>query len=246
MSVIVLSSVCPALSLITGFVKVADVGLPGGEIVRHRTLYPLMNALAFFLISSAASAQQPQTPQGPQAEASKPADDPRPADSSGAKDGSKPAPQKAESLSPAARLASARSVHIKRTGGSDIPYTVIGESLQGWGHFVLVDDPEKADLILEVESPEDTSGLTFGASNKADNSSEPDWGSASWLTKQTVSGEVKLSVRDARSGNVLWRAAEQMKSSLKRTSRENSLVEAGERLFLKFHDRIEPPPVLHR
>ncbi|MBZ5523417.1 MAG: hypothetical protein LAP21_14370 [Acidobacteriia bacterium] len=166
----------------------------------------------------------------------------RPADSS--KSGNAP---RTEPVSPAARLAAARSVFVKRTGGSDIPYTVIGESIQGWGHFVVVNAPEKADLILEVEAPEDTSGLTFNSSAKSTNSSgEPDRSSSTWLTKQTASNDVKLTVREAKSGSVLWHAVEQTKSSIRKNSRENSLVEAAERLFVKFHDRIEPPLPLAR
>ena len=163
---------------------------------------------------------------------------------------------KPEPISAAARLTAARTVFVKRGGGSDIPYTVIGESIQGWGRLVVVNAPEKADLILEVESPEDTSGLTFGGSAKSNSpggvaktitpAGEPDRNGSTWLTKQTAGGDVKLTVHDAKSGSVLWRAAEQAKSAIRKTSRENSLVEAAERLFVKFHDRLEPPPVVAR
>jgi hypothetical protein len=156
-------------------------------------------------------------------------------------------PPKAPPLSPAARLTGAHTAFIKRTGGSDIPYTVISESMQGWGHLAVVDIPEKADLILEVESPEDTNGLNFGGSGKSSTpTSEPDRASSTWVTKQTTGGDVKLTVRDAKTGSALWRAAEQAKSSIHKTNRENSLVEAAERLFVKFHDRLEPPiPLAH-
>ena len=40
----------------------------------------------------------------------------------------------------------------------------------------------------------------------------------------------------------LWMGIEHPKSALKKNDRENNLVEASERLFSKFHDRIEPPP----
>ncbi|HWZ44640.1 MAG TPA: hypothetical protein VNW97_14280 [Candidatus Saccharimonadales bacterium] len=160
---------------------------------------------------------------------------------------------KPEPISAAARLAAAHTVFVKRGSGSDIPYTVIGESIQGWGRLMVVNVPEKADLIMDVESPEDTSGLTFGSSTppvgaakKVTPTGEPDRASSTWLTKQTAGGDVKLTVHDAKSGSVLWRAVEQVKSSIRKTSRENSLVEAAERLFVKFHDRLEPPPVLAR
>jgi hypothetical protein len=150
---------------------------------------------------------------------------------------------KAETISPAMRLSHARTAYIKRLSGSDIPYTVIVDGLQGWGHFVLVTDPEKADIVLEVESPEDTSGLSINSNTKASSlSGEPEPPNTSWgITKQSGSSDVKLSVRDTKSHNILWRAVEPTKTSIRKTSRENSLVEAGQHLFVKFHDRIEPP-----
>jgi hypothetical protein len=219
--------------------------------MRSRQLQLSMNILLAAVIagSCALQAQQPPAPEKPRTEATNPnppasgaasAPETKPADST------KAAPR-AETISPSARLAGARSVFLKRTGGSDIPYAVIGDSIQGWGRFVVVNAPEKADLILEVEAPEDTSGLTIGSSTRATSASgEPDRSSSTWLSKQNPGGDVKLIVHDARTGNVLWRAVEQAKSSLKKTSRENSLVEAAERLFVKFHDRIEPPPAMTR
>lgn len=205
--------------------------------------------------SSSLWAQQPEKPEAARPEAAKPETTTAPAPAvngdSSSSDTAKPSDSakapKTETLSPAARLAAARSVFVKRTGGSDIPYTVIGESIKGWGHFVLASAPEKADLILEVEAPEDTSGLTFGGSTKNTSpSGEPDRSSSTWMTRQTTSNDVKLTVREAKSGSVLWRALEQSKSSIRKTNRENSLVEAAERLFVKFHDRIEPPPPVAR
>lgn len=171
----------------------------------------------------------------------------KPAAATGA-DASKPEPPKAEppkaeTIAPGVRLNQARTAFIRRLSGSDIPYTVISNGLQGWGHFVIVNDPAKADIVLEVESPEDTSGLSINSNTKASGlSGEPEPPNSSWgITRQSASNDVKLSVRDSKSHNVLWRAVETTKTSIRRTSRENSLVEAGERLFVKFHDRIEPP-----
>jgi hypothetical protein len=223
-------------------------GLPEVKIM-HRDHAAITYLLLLLLASAPLTlrAQQPKSAEAPKTEPAKNTDTPKAADSARPAEAPKAEAQKPETLSPAARLAAARSVYIKRTGGSDIPYTVISEDIQGWGHFVLVNNPEKADLVLEVESPEDTSGLTVGSSTKSITpSGEPDRSSSTWLTKQSASGDVKLSVRDSKSRNVLWRATEQAKSGLKRTSRENSLVEAAERLFVKFHDRIEPPPTLSR
>ena len=219
--------------------------------MRSRKLHLSVNILLASVIAGSfpLQAQQPPATEKPKSESpTAPAPGANSAPEAKPADSAKPAnPPRTETMSPAARLASARSVFLKRAGGSDIPFTVIGESIQGWGHFVVVNTPEKADLILEVEAPEDTNGLTIGSSSRSTTpSGEPDRSSSTWLSKQNTGGDVKLIVHDARTGNVLWRAAEQAKSSLRKTSRENSLVEAAERLFVKFHDRIEPPPAMTR
>ena len=208
-----------------------------------------MTYLLFLLLAAAslnAWSQQPKDAEAPKADAANSA---TPATTAPAKPAAttgtdtKAEPPKAETISPGVRLNQARTVYIKRLSGSDIPYTVISDGLQGWGHFVLVNDPEKADIVLEVESPEDTSGLTINSAAKAPGlTGEPEPPNSSWgITRQSGSSDVKLSVRDTRSRNVLWRAVEPTKTSIRKTSRENSLVEAGQHLFLKFHDRIEPP-----
>jgi hypothetical protein len=215
---------------------------------RNPYLSPIVLSGVLFAWSSfLLQAQQPQTTEAPKPQSSSPpaasstdstsARAPKPADT--AKDSNAP---KAASLTPTARLAAAHTVYIKRMGGSDIPVNSISEGIKGWGRYVLVGAPEKADLLLEVESPENTSGLTLATSERtAKSTGEPDRSSSTTLSRQTVSSEVKLTVRDAKSGMVLWLAVEQAKSSVRRVNRENSLVEAGERRFVRFHDRVEPP-----
>src|SRR5690242_15496053 len=59
-------------------------------------------------------------------------------------------------MTPAARLAAAKTAFIKKSGGQDsIAFDVVNDTLQGWGRFTLVDTPEKADIIVEVFTTED-------------------------------------------------------------------------------------------
>lgn len=218
--------------------------------MRSRTprLSPVVFSAVLIALSPLLLAQQPQTTATPKPEASATPAAGKSTDSSSssaskpadpAKDSNSP---KAVPLTPSARLAAAHTVYLKRLGGSDIPVNSISEGIKGWGRYVVVGAPEKADLLLEVESPENTSGLTLATSERtAKSTGEPDRSSSTTLSRQTVSSEVKLTVRDAKSGMVIWLAVEQAKSSMRRVNRENSLVEAGERLFVRFHDRVEPP-----
>jgi hypothetical protein len=54
-----------------------------------------------------------------------------------------------------------------------------------------------------------------------------------------------MTVYDGKNKRVLWIGTETARFAMKQTSRENNLVEAAERLALRFHDRVEPPPKNH-
>jgi hypothetical protein len=51
---------------------------------------------------------------------------------------------------------------------------------------------------------------------------------------------VSLKISDAKSRLVLWSGTEHAKSAIKQKTQENNLVEAAQRLFEKFHDKVEP------
>ena len=185
----------------------------------------LLLSISLLLMILPAGAQQPVA-------SPPPSQPPQPAPQPAAKPATK-----ADLVTPQARLVAAKTAYLQKAGGSDIPYNVISSGLEGWGRFTLVNTPEKADIILEIEAPSDSSGVSIGGSSKENGRQD----NTTWLTKQTGRTEVKLTVHDAKTSQVLWYSSEQAKSAMKRTSRENNLVEAAERLLTRFHDRIEPP-----
>ncbi len=141
---------------------------------------------------------------------------------------------------PSMRLASARNVFFVRTHGSRIPFEVIKSTLEGWGRFMLVETPDKADLIIEVSSTGD-SGVQVSSSSKV--SPETGHEEKSSSTRKDISPtDVKMTVFDARNKRGLWTATESVKFAMKEKAKENNLVEAAERLASKFHNRLEPPP----
>lgn len=145
--------------------------------------------------------------------------------------------QKAQAESPTARLTSAKSLIITRARGSAIPYDVISSALEGWGRFTIVDDRDKADLAVEIATIGGDGGMSFAGSSG---------GYRPGATSRDASdAEITMTVYDARSKRVLWIATETARFAMKQTSRENNLVEAAEKLALKFHDRLEPPPKNH-
>lgn len=150
----------------------------------------------------------------------------------------KPAPP----MSPFARLTSAKTIYLKSTGGSDIPYTVISSDMEGWGRYQIVKSPEKADLIMEITAPsEGGGGVTVSSSTKTGEYGRPEDSVSSSRELSSGGGVVKLVVYDPRSKAPLWSATEQAKSAMRQKAREDNLVQASEKIFTKFHDRIEPP-----
>jgi hypothetical protein len=111
--------------------------------------------------------------------------------------------------------------------------------MDGWGRFVMVNSPEQADIILEISSPGGGSGVTV--SSKTDTSTRTGQAESSTSTTRDLSsGPIRLTVIDGKSKSVLWTGSEQPKFAMRKKSQEDNLVEAAEKLFTKFHDRVEP------
>jgi hypothetical protein len=152
-----------------------------------------------------------------------------------------PAPHKTVplALSRAQRLGAAKSVFIKKVEGSTIPVNVITDSLQGWGRYTLVSAADKADLLIEITSPEEQpSSVTINGSHTNPLTRYPD---TSTSTSRNISNvPIKMTVFDAKTKLPLWTATEQPKHALKQKAREDNLVQAAETLFSRFHEAVEP------
>lgn len=148
----------------------------------------------------------------------------------------KPAPETASE-----RLTNAKSVLVTRARGNGIPYDVIKTTLDGWGRFTLVESKDKADLVIEVATTGGDSGVRI-ASHSAPSplTGRPEQSTST--SKDFSNTDITMTVYDAKNKRVLWMATETAKSALKQTTWENNLVEAAERLTVKLHDRLEPPP----
>lgn len=179
--------------------------------------------LAVSLPAMGAVAQQPAAQASPQAS-------PSPART----DAKAPATE-----SPMARLTSARTVLVNRSRGSNIPFDTIKSTLEGWPRFTIVDSPEKADILVSVE--------TFGdndvqvSSGTAPNVKTGQMEQSSKSSKDLSATEIKMTVFDAKNKHVLWTSTEKVKFAMKKTTKESNMVEAAERLASRFHDRLEPP-----
>lgn len=140
----------------------------------------------------------------------------------------------APSLAPAARLTAAKTALLKKTGsGSNIAYDVVSSTLDGWGRFQLVNAADKADVIIEIYSVEESGG---GVSASAG-----DGGRGRGRSASVVAALMRLTVYDAKNHVPLWTATEHPKGAMRKVDRENNEVEAAQALIVKFHDYLEPP-----
>jgi hypothetical protein len=148
-----------------------------------------------------------------------------------------PAVKKPVIETPTMRLAGAKTILLVRTHGSSIPAEVVRTTMEGWGRFMFVTTPDKADLIVEIASSGD-SGVQVSSSSRVSPETGHEEKSTS-SSKNLSPTEVKMTVLDARNRRALWSATENVKFAMKEKARENNLVEAAERLASKFHDRLE-------
>lgn len=142
---------------------------------------------------------------------------------------------------PSARLANAKNVLVTRARGNDIPYDVIKSTLEGWGRFSLVETKDKADLVVEIATTGGDSSVRVATSNgPSPLAGRPEQSSST--SKDFSNAEITMTVYDAKTKRVLWVATETAKYAMKQIARDNNLVEAAQKLVVRFHDRLEPPP----
>jgi hypothetical protein len=135
-------------------------------------------------------------------------------------------------ISAHARLMAARTIYIEHAGGR-LPNDVIGDAFQGWGHYQLVGDPSRADLIVSINAPTTETGMSVGPG--AGNGRQTPIGGSGGQVLQ-----IRLFILDAHDRVTLWSSVEQPKGSRKEKQREDNVVDASLRLFRRFRDTIEP------
>jgi len=134
------------------------------------------------------------------------------------------------------KLAFGKSMYVKNEHGGNIAFDVISTDLQNWGRFTILNTPEKADFVAEVTSYES------GSINLGGNTPAPYERSAqSGVRKDLSSSSVTLKVYEAKTNRELWTGSEKIKSAFKKKTEQDNVIAAAEKLFVRFHDAIEPP-----
>ena len=145
-------------------------------------------------------------------------------------------------MTPIARLQAAKTAYVKNLDGSSIGVDTITSTLEGWGRYQLVDSPDKADLLIEVTSPDEESGVSVSSSTSGTSRTTGRYEQSTKSSREISpgGGVMRMTVRDAKTRLTLWGASEQVKGGMKRNTRENNLVESAQKLVAKFHERVEP------
>lgn len=139
----------------------------------------------------------------------------------------------------AEKFAFGKSAYLKNEHGGNIAFDAINSDIQGWGRFVLLNSPEKADLIMQVTSYE--TGSTTAGSHTEYSTPNGKPRQSSGVSKNLSGATVTLTVLDPKTRRELWTGTEKVKSAFKKKSEEDNVVAAAEKLFVRFHDAVEPP-----
>jgi hypothetical protein len=145
-------------------------------------------------------------------------------------------------ISTNARLANAKTVYLTaKESHNDIPFNVISNAFDGWAKYVVVPSAEKADLIVEVSATErEDSGFAV-SSNTSTGSINGKEDQSTKTTKTFTTNMIRMVVMDAHTKTALWAGNEQPRVAARKNKNEDNLVDAAQRLFQHFHDRVEPP-----
>lgn len=142
-----------------------------------------------------------------------------------AQEEAKQGPQKM--LSADARLQAATTIYLKNSSKSDIPMQVVQASFEGWPKYMVVDSPEKADLILQVDA-----AIEAPMTSDDDKKDEK--------KKDLTITSVRLTALESRNKVVLWSQSDRPTG---KGSKEEKTIEATQRLIHAFRKRVEPDSV---
>jgi hypothetical protein len=131
-----------------------------------------------------------------------------------------------------------KSIYVKNEHGSDVAFEVINSDIEGWGRFTMLNLPEKADLTAEITSY-DAGGFRVGGNPvySAEGKPQDSMGARRDLSPASVT----LKVYDAKTKRELWSGTEKVKSAFKKKAQEDNVVASAQKLFLRFHDFVQPP-----
>ena len=127
-------------------------------------------------------------------------------------------------------------MYVKNVHGGNIAFEAISTDLQNWGRFTILDSAEKAEFVAEVTSYE-SGTISLGGNTPA----PYERSAQSGVRKDLSSSSVTLSIYETKTNRELWTGTEKIKSAFKKKTEQDNVIAAAEKLFVRFHDAVEPP-----
>jgi hypothetical protein len=152
-----------------------------------------------------------------------------------------PSEQPKKYMTPQARMAAAKNVYLRNTAGTDIPFNVIQAGIESWPRYAIVNSPDQADLIIEVQAPEESTGSAVGANVSTDKGANAHASKGTTASRDFAEIQfIKLTVLDAKTKVALFSASERPKNAWKEKARTESQIECAQKLLAALHNRVEP------
>jgi hypothetical protein len=151
---------------------------------------------------------------------------------------SQPEPKKY--MTAQARMAAAKTVYLRNVAGTDLPFNIIEAGFESWPRYMIVNSPEKADLLLEVLAPEESTGSSVSTKTSTDSKTGQSKSSTSSEHQFASIQIIRLTVFDAKTKVVLFTASEKPKNAWKERARTDSQVECAQKLLAAFRNQVEP------
>lgn len=143
-----------------------------------------------------------------------------------------------------ALITNAKTVFIVNAGGKDpaldmddsaeLVYDVIYNEFKTWARYQIVDSAAGADLIFVVSyGAENQRTVMTGAIQTGPNT-------ATTTSRNVSDPTLRLAIIDPATKDPVWQTSELREKAFRQKNREKNLIEAAQRLFASFRNRVEP------
>ncbi len=117
-------------------------------------------------------------------------------------------------------------------GGFDMAFDAFYTDMKSWGRYVIADEPEDADLVMQVSYTAASGGThVYGSTNTATNQTNV-------YSSQILNLELTLVVYDGHSKTELWSTSVAPGTARRKKNQEKEMIKAGEKLAANLQARM--------
>ena len=120
------------------------------------------------------------------------------------------------------QIAQAKTVFLTNAGCSEVAFDALNSVLKMWGHYELVDSPDKADIVISLQARPEMVYLIMVPIIAN--------GVTTYTPVQYIDSQVKMSVLDAKTKDELWSTTDHSKLALRKINRKKEADKSAKRL----------------